>query len=169
MPAIVTTSLLNKGHLPLPSHRGGQMSHSPDAMEGYICTAAEEELAEVVREAVTKRLHHKAIITITTSEEETDSDFLSTELTRRKKPLQSGKIRTVNYMVVKPHMTCPYHWLLAIISQLSRLKPVLQLVMAKHLRTSCLTWRFTPGQPSSHLMLYGCSRYKMAALTWAAC
>ena len=72
------------------SRRAWQMLCSPSAAAGHVSTAT-EELAEEVREAVTRRLCRKGIITISTLEELIDSNYPSRELTKRKKPLKSGK------------------------------------------------------------------------------
>ena len=59
---------------------------SPATEKPLLYTITEEELARGVREAVTKRLHQKAIVTISTLEEDSDSDR---EQIKRKKPFKS--------------------------------------------------------------------------------
>ena len=109
------------------------------------------ELSEEVRESVVRRLRRTPILTISTSDDESDSDAETREPPRKRQSLKLGKVCTADSMVVK--VTWPHElvymaagrpavyqdlsvtlFVSGYLAVMDTVKPSLRPIMSKHLK-----------------------------------
>ena len=142
------------------------MVRTDEEMGSCLPTADEDKLAKDVQAAMARRLCHKPIIAITTTEEESDLDAADKKPLRQRKPLKSDKLHTADSVVLTkatgPHelvyMAMGQPAVSASLAIMEMVKPALKPITARHLKELMAMLRCIGGHQCGFTMLSGFNR-----------